>query len=220
MFFWNRKPYIYPGNYNSLTSDLFSVCQLEKQSINFVEVCNVDGKQLCLKRNAVMKSLLSNSKGDLFFEGRCKELGKDRIFELILNEYEIDGVNRHFGNWFIEVAGKSIHMHKQECARRNAMKLWEGYSDLIQFTDVFSEVENGSAVQRVVKRSVHAIKILIDSDCHFYLESLDLRDNSHIISYMADVDLEVGGKKYTFESWCKTFADFSPDSYLSNAEHA
>jgi hypothetical protein len=78
--FWRKNTYIFSDQYESLTNNLFAICKLENQKIKFVEVCNVSGRQLCIKRRAIMKELFSNNRGDIFFRGICRELKKERFF--------------------------------------------------------------------------------------------------------------------------------------------
>tara|TARA_R110002072_G_scaffold301897_1_gene482779 strand:+ start:625 stop:1254 length:630 start_codon:yes stop_codon:yes gene_type:complete len=196
--------YVYPDDYKSMIQDLFLVKDLNGQKIDFTEVCNKGGKQLCIKRSAKMNKLLSNNSGDLFFEGTCSELKQNRFFELIMPEYVIDGQAKKTDIWFLKTVGTSRFLHRKKCRRKTAREVWSGKSDVIKYTDVFSVVENFSTVQKTIKREVHVIKVFIDNDGDIYFEWLDPSTSQEGYSYTQELKITVNNKKVIFWSWLES----------------
>ncbi|WP_065188866.1 hypothetical protein [Shewanella woodyi] len=202
MFWKKQKEYIFPYDYASFTKGLFSVCKLD-HSINFIEVCNQNGIQHCIKREAKMSELLSNENGDLFFEGYCKELKQVRTFELLMPEYEIDDCMQVIDNWFFKVTGKTKHSFIQECHRRSAHLQWEGTCLLTSFIDVDVIINNGRLIETCVNREFDGLNIYSDLNDRFYIEFVDLLTEEKIRTYPMSLKFTTEENTYTFENWCK-----------------
>ncbi|WP_145925021.1 hypothetical protein [Pseudoalteromonas luteoviolacea] len=202
MFWKKKKKYMFPHDYSYFTKGLFSVCDLA-HSINFTEVCNQNGVQHCIKRQAKMSELLANEQGDLFFLGYCKELKQDRIFELLMTEYEIDGRLQIIDNWFYSVTGKTKYSFTQECHRRSAKLQWKGTCLPTSILDVCVVTENGYLKEVCVKREFDELTIYSDlGDC-FYVEFLDLLNKEKVRTYPMALKFTTEEKTYTFEAWCE-----------------
>ncbi len=202
------KKYVFPDNYDDLFSKIFHVTDLSGNSIDFIEVCIVDRKQVCIKRSAQMKRLFANVFGELFFEGRCLELGRDRFFELLMPEHVIDGKEQSTDVWFFQATGKSKHNFNLECARKESRILWEGISDITEFIDVFSDTVNGIVKQIVVKRNVQITTILADIRHTIYIKYVDPENGIHGITYPIDLKFKHANREYRFETWCKKSISF------------
>lgn len=202
MFWKKKKKYMFPHDYTSFTKRLFSVCNLD-HSINFIEVCNQNGVQHCIKREAKMSELLANEKGDLFFVGYCKELKQDRIFELLMRDYEIDGCLQVIDNWFFKITGKTKYSFTQECHRRSAKLQWKGTCKLTSLIDVCVVTDKGCLIETCVRREFDELNIYTDLDDDFYIEFVDLLNEEKIRTYPMALKFTIKEKTYTFEEWCK-----------------
>lgn len=202
------KKYVFPDNYDELFSKIFHVIDLPGNSIDFIEVCIVEKKQVCVKRSAQMKRLFANAYGELFFEGLCLELGRDRFFELLMPEHMIDGKEQSTDAWFFKITGKSKHNFNLECARRESRTLWEGQSDLTEYTDVFSDTVDGMVKQIVVKRKIQITEILADIRDTIYIKYSDPQTGINGLTYPINLKFKYSNREYGFETWCKKSINF------------
>lgn len=202
MFGKKQKEYMFPHDYASFTKGLFSVSTLD-HSIKFIEVCNQNGIQHCIKREAKMHKLLANENGYLFFEGYCKELKKIRVFELIMPEYEIDGHIQVIKNWFFKVTGKTHYSFTQECHRRSAKLKWKGVCSLTSVIDVCVVIDRGRLRETCVNRELDELNIYSDLMNNIYIEFLDLVTGEQVRTYPMALKFTTAGSTYIFEEWCK-----------------
>jgi hypothetical protein len=211
--FWKKK-YIFPNDYELFIEGLFEICKLNNQKIHFTEVCTVNKQQLCIKISVKMLKLLSNKNGQLFFEGKCKELGKNRIFELIMPEYKIDGQYIATEKWFLEITGKSTYMFKTELTKKKSKQLWTGCSPITNFTDVFTVIENGKVLQKTLAREVNILEIFLDGKNKFYIKAQDLITNEICETYVEGLNFKTASKHYDFFDWCKEIINLELLDYL------
>lgn len=187
---------------------MFHVTDLPGNSIDFIEVCIVDKKQVCVKRSAKMKRLFANVYGELFFEGKCLELGRYRFFELLMRENIIDGKEKSTDAWFFQTTGKSRHNFNLECARIESRTLWEGQSEVTEFTDVFSDTVDGMIKQIVVKRRVQITEIRVDIRRAIYIKYVDPQTGINGVAYPIDLKFKYSNRDYSFVTWCKKSINF------------
>ncbi|MCF6442926.1 hypothetical protein L1077_26230 [Pseudoalteromonas luteoviolacea] len=202
--FWKKKSkYMFPHDYSYFTEGLFSVCDLE-HAINFIEVCNQNGLQHCIKRQAKMLELLANENGDLFFLGYCNELKQERVFELLVSEYEIDGRLQVINDWFFKVTGRTKYSFTQECHRRSARLQWKGKCLPTTLIDVCVVTEKGYLKEVCVMREFDELVIYSDFSNRFYIEFLDMINKEKVRTYPMALKFTTEKSTYNFEEWCKS----------------
>jgi hypothetical protein len=127
--------YLYPYNYSSLIENLTFLADIPDQELKFLEPCYSEEREYYINRVVIGKKLLRNDSWRLFFEGFCSELGRARIFEMVLHSYELEvnGAKISPVRWVHELLGCTAEMAELEYWAKSGRCLWRGKSAPISY---------------------------------------------------------------------------------------